>query len=378
MSWFAPELASGKFTEDDVAYRVSQIANATFGHLNYVDLARDPTFQHFLGFALTAPDFFWARNISQVGQVMQGAAGGKGGREQAYSMAAAGACLFTGCAVVNSILNDGNPHLDKPLQIVWGNKSYTIRQELGDIVRLVGIPYQNGHFTWRPLFANWRSWSSGRESPMARFGMEAFSGVNYRGEPTTMADTIKDTLAGIVPIPLQGAIKPLVDQFPPSWRNFIAPRTTLNDPISPMERFVGSMGVNVSRYSPITSTYRMASEWKAQHADEYGFPAERGTFTPSKYTPLRYALDDGNYGQAAQEYKTLLDENKGNAYKVAQGLRESLQKSFTGGKPAVEQAFVASLPKEDQQTYQAAVERRHLLLQRFQDMRSQSPSLSAK
>ena len=370
---FKDEIAKGIYTTDDIKYLTAWQGNAAFGHLNYTDMARDPTFQHWLGFSLLAPDFFEARNRFHAGQAIKGFLGGKGGYEQSFALAAMGTAMFVGFRLANQWIN-GDPKYDHPFSLVVGDKAYTARTQVGDIYRLTGVPWENGHFSWRPMFANWRTWLSGRESPMARFAGEALSGVNYRGEPTSIAGAIKDALAGAVPIPAQAALSPLTHQLPSAWQDFIAPPNVKNNPISPFEQALGSLGIQTSRYSPISSTYQMASSWKAEHGQEFGIQPSNEVFPTSPYTPLEYALDDGDHKRASQLYQDLLDSKKGNAYKVATGLRDSLKKPFTGGDPAAERAFVASLSDADKATYEAAIARRQLLMERFGQMREQMPS----
>jgi hypothetical protein len=377
MQRFDKELKAGTVAPDDLKYLTARQANNAFGHLNYVDIARNPTTQHMMQFFFLAPDFFEAR-MRHTGQAASGLLGGKGGWEQSTALAAMGTAMFVTARLVNSWLNNGDTKPDQPFSIVDGNKSYMMRTQVGDLYRLIGVPWENGHFSYRPLFRNWRSWLSGRESPMSRFAGEALAGVNYRGEPTTMADAIRDTLAGNFPISLQPILGPAAHQLPADWQNFLAPKTVTNNPISPFEQLLGTLGIQVSRYSPINTTYQMASAWRDAHGQEFDIQPDKGTYPASQYTPLRYALDDGDYKRAAADYQQLLEANKNNAYKVTTGLRESLTRRFTGGSPAAERAFVASLPDAEKQTYEAAEARRQLLLQRFAQMRSQMSETASK
>lgn len=367
---FARELKAGTVTEDDLKYLTARQANNAFGHLNYTDIARNPTVQHLMQFFFLAPDFFEAR-LRHTGQAAAGLMGGKGGWEQSSALAAMGVGMYITARLVNSWLNNGDTRPDQPFSIVSGNKTYMMRTQVGDLYRLTGVPWENGHFSYRPLFRNWRSWLSGRESPMARFAGEALAGVNYRGEPTTMADAIRDTLAGNFPIALQPALGPLVHELPSSLQDFLVPKTVSNNPISPFEQLLGTLGIQVARYSPITSTYQMASAWKNEHGSEYGITPDKANYPTSAYTPLKYALDDGDYQRAHELYQQLLADKNGNSYRVVTGLRESLDKSFTGGSAKAERAFRDSLDAGDRQTYDAAKARKQLLFQRFQQMKSQ-------
>jgi hypothetical protein len=186
-----------------------------------------------------------------------------------------------------------------------------------------------------------------------------------------MADAIKDTLAGNVPISLQSLEQPALSKLPESWQNFLTPKVIANNPISPFEQFLQSMGIQVSRYSPITRTYQLASQWKDAHGSEFGIETTKGQYPTSQYTPLRYALEDGDYSKAYQDYQQLVAEKK-NASKVVSGFREGLFHSFTGGTRQAEQAFVQSLNPQDKQVYDAGIARRQLLMQRFGQMMNQA------
>lgn len=363
---FSKELEAGSVTDDDLKYLTANQANNAFGHLNYVDIARNPTIQHMMQFAFLAPDFFEAR-LRHTGQALSGALGNKAGWEQSSALLAMGTAMFLTARVANYALNNGDTKLDEPFAVVNGNRSYRMRTQVGDLYGLVGFPVQNGHLAWGGMFKNWRTWTSGRESPMIRFMSEALTGVNYRGEQTSMADAIKDTLAGNLPIPLQGLVKPVTDQLPQSWQDFIAPKNAKNNPISPFEQFLGSTGIQISRYSPITQVYPLAKEWVANHGEEIGLKPETATYPTSQYTPLKYALDDGNLSKAWDEYQSLVKANNGNAQKVAKGAVQSINSYFTGKKQG-DEAMYLSLTPDQQQVYKAAMDRRVILEDRFSAM----------
>lgn len=346
---FSKELASGAYTDDDVGYLTARQTNAAFGHLNYTDIARNATFQHFMQFSLLAPDFFEAR-LRHTFQAGQGVLGGKGGWEMAQALAFMGASMYVGARVVNMSLNNGDPKWDEPFRVVVGNKAYGMRTQVGDLIG---------------LFKNYRTWLAGRESPMLRFALQALTGVNYRGEATDLAETIKDTLAGSFPISAQWS-----ERYLPG---FLQSKTVKNNPISPFEQGLQAVGIQVSRYSPVTRTYELANQWKASHGSEFNLQPERGAYPTSQYTPLRYALEDGDYGKANQVFQQLVSERK-NPAKIISGFRESLKSCFLGegATNAAKNAFVQSLSPSDKQVYDAAVSRRQLLWQRFGEMREQA------
>lgn len=83
---YANELSSGQVDLADVKHLSAEQANAAYGHLNYADLARNPTIQHIMQLGLLAPDFFEAR-ARFAGQSIKGITGQKVGREQLLALA---------------------------------------------------------------------------------------------------------------------------------------------------------------------------------------------------------------------------------------------------------------------------------------------------
>jgi hypothetical protein len=145
--------------------------------------------------------------------------------------------------------------------------------------------------------------------------------------------------------------------------------TTKNNPVSPLEQLLGSVGLKVSRFSPANSIYPLAKDWKDKYGAENGLPPDKGVYPTSIYTPLKYALEDGDYDTAARQWKQLIAQSKAPG-KTARGLVESINAPFTGGR-ATDQMFYQTLSDHDKQVYDAAVARRTTLMERFgklQDM----------
>lgn len=328
------ELASGAITESQVKYLSAQQSNAAYGHLNYADISRNPTIQHVMQMFLLAPDFLEARGRF-TGQAAKGIAA-KSGREQFAAMALLAATFYASSRILNQVA-DGDPHWDEPFAVISGNRRYAMRSVPADIYHAV-------HDT--------RKFISGRLSPVIGRGvLEGLTGVNYRGEPTEFTETIRNIIAGMVPLSVQPFTRGLSE-------------TSKDNPVSPLEQLMGSSGLHVSRYSPVSEIYKLAGEWQKEHAKEYGLDKKRGVFPISKYQQLRYALDDNDAEKAAAEVARLMGEEKVDRRNLSIRFTESMRHPFTGSKET-DKAFRSSLPKKDQELYDAAVKRRETLLLRF-------------
>jgi hypothetical protein len=335
---FSKELKAGTVTEDDLAYRASYDTNNAYGHLNYADLGRNATRQHLMNIVALAPDF-WEARVRHALSATIGLTGSKANREQFRSFAILGGGLYIGARVLNQIL-DGDPHYEpeNAFRIVSGNRSYQMRSYISD---------------FDEMLTNTRTYFDGRMNPVARFVEEGATGVNYRGEKVQSSDIWRDLLAQAVPIPLQSLTRGLS-------------ATGVNSTVSPLEQFMGALGIKVSRFAPAQQIYPLAKAWN----EAEGKPVDEGIYPTSQYTPLKYALEDGDFDQASQLYQKLVAADKGNSGKVARGLVTSLNASFTGSK-ADDMQFYKSLSDHDKLIYAAAVDRRHLLIQRFQAMLQQ-------
>lgn len=345
---FEKELSSGKITESQVKFLTADQTNNAFGHMNYTDIARSPLMQHMMQMVILAPDFSEARLRHfgiWPGNDPTGVAQGifkKGGREQAAAMFGLSAAIYLTARVLNASLNNGDVKWDEPFSVVYKNRRYGVRFAGGDIYE---------------LFKNWRGWVGGREAPITRAALEVATGVNYRGEPVSTMDAFRDALAGNMPMYLQPMLRGLSV-------------TNKNNPVSPLEQFMSSVGMKISRYSPISQVYPLAKDWKDKHGSEFGLKEDKAKYPTSAYTPMKYALDDANYPEAWSQYQALVKDNNGNAGTVLKGLQGSIYAPFTGSH-RTDQAFFASLTPEQQQIYRAAVERRMILWQRVGAMFSE-------
>ena len=330
---FEPEMKAGKVSLDDVKYLSAKQTNAAYGHLNYKDMGRNPTFQHLLRLVLLAPDFLEARS-KFTGQAMQGITH-KVGREQALAMATLAVTFYVGARVMNGALNKGDTKndLDHLFAVQVGNRNYTMRSVPEDIYRLVH---------------DWRSFTAGRVSPLIGTGvLEGVFGVNRRGEKVTGTEAVGDALANAIP---------MSTRMIPGMRDLTS--TQKHAPVSPWEQFLGAAGVQIGRHSPITEVQRQAHEFaKAMGSDE------RGSYPVSKYQQLRYALEDLDWDKAAAEIKTLKESGM-RRDKLVEGFKGSLNHPYTGSRKMDEQ-FKATLKPEQRELLNLADQRRRDVWQRF-------------
>lgn len=337
---FAKELASGKATEAQVKYISATQANAAYGHLNYADLGRSPLIQHLLQMSLLAPDFLEARGRF-LGQSVVGAAS-KVHREQFKAMLLGGAALYAGARILNKVLDD-DWHWKEPFSVVVGNRKYRIRSVPDDAYRALG-------FIW----GNWddtRKFAYGRLSPLlARGAVEGLSGVNYRGEPTTLGETLTNLTVGSIPLMLQPITRGLTE-------------TTRDNPVSPLEQLWGSFGVSISRYSPLNDVYNLSHKWIEQHGSDYGIEPSRTVYPRSKYQKLRFALEDDDQDEAMAQIDKLLAQEKVEPKELYDRVRQSFTQPFTGS-TKTDAIFRKSLSAEDQQLFDAAQARRDNLVDR--------------
>ena len=327
---FAGDLKDGSVSMDQVKYVSANQANAAYGHLNYTDLGRSPTVQHLLRLGLLAPDFLEARGRF-VGQAVQGLVG-KAGREQLLALATLGLVQYTASRIINKNLDD-DYHFDHPFGVVHNGREYTMRSLPEDIYKLFQDPMR---------FVN------GRLSPLiTKTALQELQGRNWRGEKVSTVDTLAEAATSGIPISLRQA---------PGLRELNA--TAKNSPISPMESLLGSVGLHISRYSPINETYRLAEEWKKAQ----GIKEDTGAYPVSKFQQLRYALDDGDMNKAREEKKKLVDASTEEA--VGDGFEKSINHPFTGSM-ASDAKFRDSLKGKDRKMYDAALARRGLIWDRF-------------
>lgn len=342
------ELKDGSVSSDQIKYLSAQQSNAAYGHLNYTDMGRNPLMQHMMHAVLLAPDFLEAR-ARFTGQALKGATS-RTGREQLAAIAVLAGSQYIVARLLNKTLDD-DYHWDKPFAVVHGNREYSIRSVPGDLANLV---------------TKTRQFIEGRLSPIVGRGtLEALSGVNYRKEPIESQQILQDLVAGSVPINLQPFLRGLST-------------TTKNQPVKPIEQMLGSLGIHVSRFSPITEMHGQAADWIKAHGAENGITPSNAVYPVSKYQQLRYALEDNDNDRARQEMKNLMKSSGETPDKLNKGAKASLSHPFTGSKKT-DKIFKQSLDDRGKTMYDAAKKRQGMLQQRFsQLLKETNPEINAK
>ena len=339
MERYAKDLAKGTVDEWQVKNLSARQSNAAYGHLNYTDMGHNPTIRHALQIILLAPDFLEAR-ARFVAQAAKGLVGGKVGAEQLQALAFLAIVQFVGARIFNKLTND-DYEWEHPFEIRVGNKYYGLRSVPEDMYKLA---------------TNTTGFIGGRISPIfGRFVQEGVFGVNYRGEHTTVGDAIADIIAGIVPMSMQSMVG--------QWT-----QTGKANPISWWEQMLTSAGVQIHRYSPITTMYPLAKKWV--HAN-YPENDQKGSYPVSKFQQLRYALEDSNDEAVAKQMK-ILDESGMSHHEITKGFTASVNHPFTGSR-ATDKQWVKTLDEDNQQRYKAAVERKKEILRRYHLMTGSKP-----
>lgn len=331
---YQPEIARGEVTLSDIKTLTAEQANAAYGHLNYALLDRNPTIQHLIQLGALAPDFLEARGRF-VGQAIKGL-NSKVGNEQLKAVAILAAAQAGSAYILSSLLGDKyDPK--HPFEVVHKGRRYTLRSVPEDIYSLI---------------KDTRSFAYGRLNPMtAKAPIQYATGLNYRGEKVTPLETTTELLAGFIPI----TARPI-----PGVRELT--ETSRQSPTSPLEQLAGSMGLRISRYSPISETYKLAGDW----LEKQKLPKDRGSYPISKYQQLRYALEDSNEEQALAEYKKLLETMPSS--KITTGFYESINHPFTGSR-SNDTKFRDSLKGYDRELYDLAVKRRQEIIWRYNNLK---------
>lgn len=331
---FEADIKAGKVSLDDVKYLSAKQTNAAYGHLNYKDMGRNPTFQHLLRLCLLAPDFLEARS-KFTGQAMQGIAS-KVGREQAFAMATLAVTFYVAARAMNAALNDGDTKndLDHLFTVQAGNRVFSMRSVPEDIYRLVH---------------DWQSFTAGRVSPLIGTGvLEGIFGVNRRGEKLDGGDVVQDMLANALPMSVR---------MVPGLRDLT--RTQKNSPVNPWEQFLGALGLQIGRHSPITEMQKQVHKF----TDAMGIE-DRGTYPVSRYQQLRYALEDQDWDKAKLELQALAPPGT-NKKQLMSAFHSSLFRHWTKN-AAMDKKWKATLDEDQKALLGRAEQRRKDVWERFQ------------
>ena len=327
---YQPEIASGELTPADVKTLSAEQSNAAYGHLNYALLDRNPTMQHLAQLTLLAPDFLEARGRF-VGQAVKGLSS-KVGTEQLRAVATLAVAQAGSAFVLSQLLGtDYDPK--HPFEVIYKGRRYAMRSVPEDLFGLLKDTRQFAYSRVNPL--------------TVKTGIQLATGLNYRGEKTTATDTMTELLAGYIPITARSI---------PGLRSLT--EASRNNPVSPLQQLAGSLGLRISRYSPVSETYKLAGAWM----DEQKMSRDKGSYPISKYQQLRYALEDGDIDRAQTAYGEL--KKTMTPTKILDGFKESVNHPFTGAK-ATDAKFAASLKGYDKELYNHALKTRQNILHSF-------------
>lgn len=325
------ELKSGKLQDKDIKLLSAEQTNAAYGHLNYDLLDRNPLMKHLSQLTLLAPDFLEAR-ARFVGQAAKALTGSKAGLEQFRAIAVL-AMIQAGAAYTISKLLGVDWDAKHPFEVMYNNRRYGFRSVPADLVHAI---------------TDTRKFVYGRVNPLLVKGaIQEITGLNYRGEKVGSLDTAEELLAQYIPITARSL---------PGLRELN--KTTRDNPVSPTEQLAGALGLHISRYSPISETYKRAGDWM----EKQGIPKDKGSYPVSKYSQLRYALEDNNTEKASKEYQKLRKDQT--PIQIATGFRSSLMRPFTKNQQTDSQFYRDSSP-DDRKVIDLAKKRRGEISLRF-------------
>ena len=345
---YADDLSSGRMKPEDVKVLSAEQANASYGHLNYADLGRNPTIQHIMQLALLAPDFLEARGRF-AGQAIKGATGAKVGREQIIALATL-AVSQAAAAYISAKLSGGEWDKKHPFEFHVGSRKYTIRSVPEDI---------------SGLLSNTRSFVHSRLSPLVGKGaLQYLSGTDYAGRKVTAGQTTKELLTQPIPMTLRSlpGVRSLSGQDRPGA-------------IKPWEQLAGAVGLKISRYNSQTKLNELHADWMKNNPDpkvkaDYE-QMQTATFPVSKYKALDSALADRDQDRAIKAIGELKAEGQKNRDIlrrmrpfVGEGINSRTKPLFHESHK-LEAAFKASLKPAEREEYQKALAERKATYQEF-------------
>jgi len=211
-------------------YKVAgELANQRFGGLNYLAMGRSQTAQDIMRLTLLAPDWMES-NLRDALSTM-----GPYGKLSRFDLARIALYNFTVAQTLN-VLNTGKMHLDTPfgVQSQDGKKVYSVRTMPQDI--------------WHAI-TNPRDYAFNRLNPViSRSALEALTGRDNRGHLRSLGDQVKDLLANVTPIPLQGV------------ENSIAGNTHPGESAGDSVRLAAGLTTRANNSPAESLAYRLASE----------------------------------------------------------------------------------------------------------------------
>ncbi len=333
---YSKELASGKYKPEDIKILSAEQANAAYGHLNYADLARNPTMQHLLQLGLLAPDFLEARGRFAM-QSVKGATGAKVGREQLVALGFLAASQAV-TAWTLAQLTGGEWDAEHPFEFRHGSRKYTMRSVPEDV---------------DALRSHTRSFVRSRLSPIIGKGAVQYGfGTDYGGRKVSAGQTTRELATA--PLPLTVRVLPGVRELSGEDRP---------GALRWWEQLAGSVGVKISRYNPRNKITEIHSDWLKNNPDpkiqaDYE-ESLTATYPVSKYKELDAALADRDETRAVDaiaELRTLNKDftifNRMNPY-GRDGVKPLFHESA-----AIENKFLKSLNEEDRSIYEEAKKER--------------------
>jgi hypothetical protein len=185
------KLYGQELTPDEILKLSATQTNNAYGGLNLDSMFRNRTMQDVLRMTTLAPDFLEGRLRYNLGAL------GKYGGATRQTLAFDFAQRYAMARVLNQVIN-GKPYWDKPFSVVYHDKEYDMRSNIGDDLRLIQ--------SLTDLSSGGRpTWISYRENPVLRAGAESF--LTHRdpwGRPESTLQGILKGAESAIPISLQG------------------------------------------------------------------------------------------------------------------------------------------------------------------------------
>lgn len=297
------DMDAGKITEAQIARITANQANAAFGELNYITLGRDPRIQNAFRLMALAPDFTEAR-ARFVGQALK-----PYGREQMVALGLRGALsMYVTARVVNYVLNkdkdvDDPTYKDKPFSVVLNGQEYQQRSLPDDVYKAIEDPRSFIYHRLNP-------------STLKPF-VEGITGRDEFGRKRAFSQQMMDLARGMLPIPIQGALKPDAEH---DWKTSLLQSigTSRKEYRTPAQKMAHDYSLS-----------NMPTDITSRHIMEQTRKMQKGTFNPKEAQGLiqrgEMAPEDMDKVYANQDtpeflrnYKTLPAEQKFKVYFAAQ------------------------------------------------------------